>query len=156
MLLGWLGDAENSIQNNGKKRTPLSGQQESTHGLVGPLGAQRHLPPRPGLSPARPPPRQTTPPIAFLHQGLPLFLAGVLLPLVGLEQDLLGCWAPLEPVPPSLFGRQLIACGLFNQSPLARVGEFCRDRERRKLTTPTLTVRSPEPPPPHPLSSPRR
>lgn len=37
-------------------------------------------------------------PVALLHQRLPLLLAGVLLPLIGLVQDLLGCRSPLETV----------------------------------------------------------
>lgn len=37
-------------------------------------------------------------PVALLHQRLPLLLAGVLLSLIGLVQDLLGCRSPLETV----------------------------------------------------------
>lgn len=37
-------------------------------------------------------------PVTLLHQRLPFLLAGVLLPLVGLVQDLLGCGSPLETV----------------------------------------------------------
>lgn len=37
-------------------------------------------------------------PVALLHQRFPLLLAGVLLPLIGLVQDLLGCRSPLEAV----------------------------------------------------------
>lgn len=127
VLLGWMGDAENSIQNNGKKLTPLNGQQEFSRTSEPPENPETPSLPRLRLSPGW----ATILPIALLHQGLPLFLAGVLLPLVGLEQDLLGCWAPLEPVPPPLFGWQLITCGLFNQPPLPCVGELCGDRERR-------------------------
>lgn len=39
-------------------------------------------------------------PVTLLHQSLPLLLAGVLLPLVGLVQDLLGCRPPFEAVAP--------------------------------------------------------
>lgn len=38
-------------------------------------------------------------PVALLHQGLPLLLAGVLLPLVRLVQDLLRRRPPFETVP---------------------------------------------------------
>lgn len=37
-------------------------------------------------------------PVALLHQRFPLLLAGVLLPLIGLVQDLLGRRSPLETV----------------------------------------------------------
>lgn len=37
-------------------------------------------------------------PVALLHQSLSLLLAGILLPFVGLVQDLLGCGPPFETV----------------------------------------------------------
>lgn len=39
-------------------------------------------------------------PVALLHQRFPLLLAGVLLPLVCLVQDLLGCRPPFKTVAP--------------------------------------------------------
>lgn len=51
VLLGWVGEAENSLQNNGKKLTPLNEQQEFSKTSEPPPPTQRHLP-FPGLASA--------------------------------------------------------------------------------------------------------
>lgn len=60
-------------------------------------------------------------PVALLHQSLPLLLAGVLLPLVGLVQDLLRCRPPFETVTPH-FLTQGLSANLFARLTHARAG----------------------------------
>lgn len=67
-------------------------------------------------------------PVALFYQRLPLFFAGVFLPLVGLEQDLLWGRTPLKAVSSSLLGGQVISHGLVCQYALASVCEFCKHK----------------------------
>lgn len=73
-------------------------------------------------------------PVALLHQSLPLLLAGVLLALVGLVQDLLGGRPPLEPIAPHLlagrFGAGIVELG----SPLVLLIELWKEKQQLILT----------------------
>lgn len=73
-------------------------------------------------------------PVALLHQRLALLLAGVLLPVVGLVQDLLGGRPPLEPVAAHLlaggFGAGVVELG----SPLVLLIELWKEKQQLILT----------------------
>jgi len=73
-------------------------------------------------------------PVAFLHQSLALLLAGVLLAVVGLVQDLLGGRPPLEPIATHLlaggFGAGVVELG----SPLVLLIELWKEKQQLILT----------------------
>lgn len=68
--------------------------------------------------------RQCISPVALLHQPLSLLLAGVLLSFVGMEEDLQGRWAPLEPVPAPFPGFVLL---IHRSNAMFGVGEFWKE-----------------------------
>lgn len=73
-------------------------------------------------------------PVALLYQGLPFLLAGVLLPVVGLVQDLLGSGPPFEPVATHLLVGGLRAGVIGLPRPLALLTELWKEKQQLILT----------------------
>lgn len=82
-------------------------------------------------------------PVAFLHQNLTLLLAGVLLAVVGLVQDLLGGRPPLEPIAPHLlaggFGAGVVELG----SPLVLLIELWKEKQQLILSAFVCPISTP-------------
>lgn len=73
-------------------------------------------------------------PVALFHQSFPFFLAGVLLPFIGLVQYLLGSRAPFEAIPTHLLTGRFGAGVIYLAHALALLVEFWKEKQQLILT----------------------